>query len=203
MNDLAPSAVGDPITIRGKVTDNLPGGDLQNHTVEVTVDGAFIGATLTDQNGTWSLTWTVPETLSVGNHSVEAFAPQQGFYRQSSVAGTLSIAYHTEISLEISQPSVTRGEAWTITGRLYDADTVGSPGLVGRSINVEFDGVIATTVITGTSGLFSFELPADSSFTRGEHQITVIFQGEELYLPAIANSSVLVRANIDVHAIFL
>lgn len=202
LNPLAPVAVGDLITIRGKVTDNLPGGDLENHTVEVAVDGAFIGATLTGQNGTWSLTWTIPETLSVGNHSIEAIAPQQGFYRQSSVGGTLAIAYHTEISLEISQPSVTRGEAWTITGRLYDADTVGSPGLVGRSINVELDGADAMTVITGTSGLFSFELPADSSIARGEHQIAVKFQGEELYLPTIANSSVLVRANIDVQVIW-
>ena len=57
-------------------------------------------------------------------------------------------------------------------------------------------------MITGTSGLFSFELPADSSITRGEHQIAVKFQGEELYLPAIANSSVLVRANIDVQVIW-
>ena len=85
---------------------------------------------------------------------------------------------------------------------MYDADTVGSPGLVGRSVNVELDGAVAMTVITGTSGLFSFELPADSSIARGEHQIAVKFQGEELYLPAIANSSVLVRANIDVQVIW-
>ena len=62
-----------------------------------------------------------------------------------------------------------------------------------RGINVELDGAVAMTVITGTSGLFSFELPADSSIARGEHQIAVKFQGEELYLPTIANSSVLVR----------
>ena len=82
------------------MTDNLPGRGSQNHTVELAVDGAFIGATLTGQNGTWSFTWTIPETLSVGNHSIEAIAPQQGFYRQSSIGGTLAIAYHTEISLD-------------------------------------------------------------------------------------------------------
>ena len=57
---------------------------------------------------------------------------------------------------------------------------VGSPGLVGRSVDVELDGVVAMTVITGTSGLFSFELPADSSIARGEHQIAVKFQGEAI-----------------------
>ena len=104
LDQLSPAAVGDEITISGAVTDNLPGGILPNHTVEVMVDGAFIGATLTDQNGTWELAWTIPETLLVGNHSIEAIAPQQGYYRQSTVEGTLSIAYHTGISLRSISP---------------------------------------------------------------------------------------------------
>ena len=202
LDRLSPAAVGDQIAISGAVTDNLPGGILPNHTVEVMVDGAFIGATLTDQNGTWELAWTIPETLLVGNHSIEAIAPQQGYYRQSTVEGTLSIAYHTGISLEIDQPSVTRGDAWFATGRLYDDDTVGAPGLVGREVHILLDGTTVTTVVTGPSGLFSFELPVEMSIDRGEHEIELNFDGEELYLPSSTATPVIVRANLEVQVIW-
>ena len=134
LDQISPAAVGDKISITGTVSDNLPGGFIPNHTVELAVDGVFIGATLTDQNGSWNLQWTVPDSLEVGNHTVRVTVPQQGYYRASMTEETLSIAYHTSISLEIAQPSVTRGDSWIVTGRLYDDDTIGSPGLENRDL---------------------------------------------------------------------
>ncbi|HII52648.1 MAG TPA: hypothetical protein HA329_02595, partial [Candidatus Thalassarchaeaceae archaeon] len=109
MDILPAAAVGDQISIRGSVKDNLPGGFLENHTIEIMVDDVFIGVTLSDENGSWEILWNIPEALAVGNHSIVATAPQQGYYRSSTVEQTLSIAYHTAISLQIEQPSVTRG----------------------------------------------------------------------------------------------
>lgn len=202
METLPAAAVGDQVSIRGTVKDNLPGGFLENHTIEIMVDDVFIGVTLSNENGSWEILWIVPETLTVGNHSVVALAPQQGYYRASNAEQTLSIAYHTAISLQIEQPSVTRGGTWELVGRLYDDDTLGAPGLEGRMVHVSLDGeqIMSTTV--GVSGMFSFAIPVESSLSRGEHDLSVSFEGEELYLPTTSNTTVLARADVDVQIIW-
>ena len=91
LNPLAPAAVGDLITISGKVTDNLPVGSRKPHCRGSSRWGIH-WCDIDWPKWNLVLTWTIPETLSVGNHSIEAIAPQQGFYRQSSVGGTLAIA---------------------------------------------------------------------------------------------------------------
>jgi hypothetical protein len=202
MDILPAAAVGDQISIRGSVKDNLPDGFLENHTVEIMVDDVFIGVTLSDENGSWEIIWNIPEALTVGNHSILAAAPQQGYYRSSSVEQILSIAYHTAISLQIEQPSVTRGGTWELVGRLYDDDTLGAPGLEGRIVHASLDGeqILSTTV--GASGIFSFDIPVESSLPRGEHDLSVSFDGEELYLPTTSNTAVLTRADVDVQIIW-
>jgi hypothetical protein len=166
------------------------------------VDDVFIGVTLSDENGSWEIIWNIPEALTVGNHSILAAAPQQGYYRSSSVEQILSIAYHTAISLQIEQPSVTRGGTWELVGRLYDDDTLGAPGLEGRIVHASLDGeqILSTTV--GASGIFSFDIPVESSLPRGEHDLSVSFDGEELYLPTTSNTAVLTRADVDVQIIW-
>ena len=201
--DILPAAaVGDQISIRGTIKDNLPDGFLENHTIEILVDDTFIGVTLSDENGSWEILWNIPETLAVGNHSVTALAPQQGYYRSSIAEQILSIAYHTAISLQIDQPSVTRGGTWELVGRLYDDDTLGAPGLEGRTVHVSLNGepILSTTV--GGSGIFSFVIPVESSISRGEHDLSVSFEGEELYLPTITNTTVLARADVDVQILW-
>ena len=174
MDILPAAAVGDQISIRGTVKDNLPGGFLENHTIEIMVDDVFIGVTLSNENGSWEILWIVPETLTVGNHSVVALAPQQGYYRASNVEQTLSIAYHTAISLQIEQPSVTRGGTWELVGRLYDDDTLGAPGLEGRLVHVSLDGEQITSTTAGASGKFSFSIPVESSLPRGGHDLSIV-----------------------------
>ena len=202
MDILPAAAVGDQISIRGTIKDNLPGGFLENHTIEIMVDDIFIGVTLSDEDGTWEILWNIPEALAVGNHTIVASAPQQGYYRSSTVERTLSIAYHTAISLQIEQPSVTRGGMWELTGRLYDDDTLGAPGLDGRTVQVTLDGEQILSTTAGASGIFSFDIPVEFSLSRGEHNLSVSFQGEELYLPTTAKSTVLARADIDVQIIW-
>ena len=75
-----PVAVGDTLTISGRVKDNLEDGWLGSHTIEVFVDGLLVGMASSVDNGTWSLNWTLPESMEIGNHSVSAVSPAQGFY---------------------------------------------------------------------------------------------------------------------------
>ena len=137
----APVAVGDVLNLRGNVRDNLPDGWLSNHSLQIFVDGILIGITVTEEDGSWHLSWVVSEFLDVGVHPVTVVSPDQGYYRQTSVETNLTIAYHTEITLNVEKSVATRGGTWNFSGRLYDSDTPGTPGLENRKVSFLLDGI--------------------------------------------------------------
>ena len=125
-------AVGDLLTLQGTVKDNLPGGWLANHSLQIFVDGVLVGITSTDENGEWSYTWVVSDFLEVGNHTMIIMAPEQGYHRLGSTETVLTVAYHTGMTLQVDSTVITRGGAWNFAGRLCDADSSGHPGMEGR-----------------------------------------------------------------------
>ena len=178
-----PVAVGDTLTISGRVKDNLEDGWLGSHTIEVFVDGLLVGMASSVDNGTWSLNWTLPESMEIGNHSVSAVSPAQGFYRQGSTESSFTVSYHTSISLQVEEVYATRGGEWNFTGRLFESDTGFEQGLDGREVLVLLDGSIVETVITEAGGLFSYSQRVQYSLSRGSHNVTFQYGGEFLYLP--------------------
>ena len=82
MDQIGPIAVGDVMLISGSAKDNLEDGWLGSQTIEVFVDGVLVGITSSQENGNWSLEWVIPESMDIGNHSIAAISPAQGFYRQ-------------------------------------------------------------------------------------------------------------------------
>ena len=84
------------------------------------------------------------------------------------------------------------------SGRLYDSDSDGTPGLQGRNITFLLDGNEITTITTGTDGTFSLTYDIGYSISRGEHEITVIYAGEELYLSSTVSTTVFSKADIEI-----
>ena len=191
-------AVGDPIMLSGTVKDNLPGGWLANHSLQIFVDGILIGITSSDENGEWSYLWTVSDFLEVGNHTLTVRAPEQGYHRLGSTDTTLVIAYHTGMTLQVDNPVVTRGGTWNFTGRLFDDDSTGRPGLEGRDVTVTLDGEYVDTFTTSIDGTFSYSHNLGYSIARGPHIFEFSFAGETFYLPTQYNLTVYSRADIDV-----
>ena len=191
-------AVGDPLMLSGTVRDNLPGGWLANHSLQIFVDGILVGITSSDENGEWSYLWTVSDFLEVGNHTLTIRAPEQGYHRVGSIETVLIIAYHTGMTLQVDSPVVTRGGSWNFTGRLFDEDTSGRPGLEGRELTVRIDGEVAGTVTTSIDGTFSYTHDLGYAIARGPHNIAFAFLGETYYLPVQYNVTVYVRADIEI-----
>ena len=198
LNDPDPVAVGDVLNLRGNVRDNLPDGWLANHSLQIFIDGILIGTTTSDEDGSWHLSWVVSEFLDVGVHQVSVISPDQGYYRQSTAETNLSIAYHTTINLNVENNVATRGGKWNFSGRLYDSDSDGSPGLEGRNITFLLDGDEISTISSGADGTFSLSYNIGFSISRGAHQISVIFGGEELYLSSSVNTTVFSKADIQI-----
>jgi len=182
-----PAAVDDAIILRGTAKDNLEDGWLGNHTIEVFIDGILIGITSTDDNGHWALPWVIPDSLEIGNHTLSAIAPAQGYHRQGNVETTLTVSYHTVFTVQVEESSVTRGSEWNFSGRLFESDTGYEQGLDGREVRVLLDGTVVGTVFTELGGLFSYRHSLGYAISRGGHNISFSYGGEFLYLPTEAN----------------
>ena len=193
-----PLAVGDVLNLRGDIRDNLPDGWLANHSLQIFIDGILIGTTISEEDGSWHLSWIVSEFLDVGVHKITVISPDQGYYRQSTAEANLSIAYHTTINLNVENSVATRGGKWDFSGRLYDSDSDGTPGLEGRNITFLLDGDEITTISTGTDGTFSLTYDLGYSISRGGHEIKVVYSGEELYLSSTVSTTVFSKADIEI-----
>ena len=196
-------AVGDNLILRGNVKDNLPNGNLANHSLEIFIDGVLIGITTSDENGDWTLNWVVSEFLNVGTHLVTVKAPQQGYYREGNNEVNLTIAYHSGISLQVESNIVTRGGQWNFSGRLYDSDSDGLPGLDNREIILYLDGQEIDRTNTLGNGFYQFDHDLGYSITRGGHDIIVEFSGETYYLPTSYNMTVYARSDIEIEVLWV
>ena len=191
-------AVNDPLMLIGTVKDNLPGGWLANHSLQIFVDGILVGITSADENGEWSYLWTVSDFLEVGNHTLTIRAPEQGYHRMGSTETVLIIAYHTGMTLQVDSPVVTRGGSWNFTGRLFDEDSSGHPGLEDRELTMRLDGEVVGAITTSIDGTFSYTYDLGYAIARGPHNIAFAFSGETYYLPAQYNITVYTRADIEI-----
>ena len=138
----------------------------------------------------------VPESVDIGNHSISAIAPAQGFYRQGSSESNFTVSYHTEISLQVEGSYATRGGYWNFSGRLFESDTGFEQGLEGREITVLLDGSDVETITTEEGGLFTLSHRVQYSLDRGSHNFTLLFKGEFLYLPAESQIEVFALSDV-------
>ena len=198
LDPIGPVAVGDTMLISGSSKDNLEDGWLDSQTIEVFIDGVLVGITSSQENGLWSLEWVIPESMDVGNHSISAISPAQGFYRQGSIESNFTVSYHTSISHQVEESYVTRGGHWNFSGRLFESDTGFEQGLEGREISVQLDGKTVGSVMTEEGGVFSYTNRVQYASSRGSHNVSFHFGGEFLYLPTEGVSQVFTLSDIVV-----
>ena len=191
-------AINDDITIQGTVRDNLPEGWLFNHSLEIHFNGTLLGTAYSDNNGVWSIEWTIPSNIGLGSHSVEVYSPAQGWYREASANGTIWVAHHASLILTSDDNGeATRGTFWNVSGRLYDSDEVGLPGISDRSVDILLDGVFVDTVTTDSFGEFEIFVPVSMASARGEHTLTAHYSGEASWLATNESHVLITWSDID------
>jgi hypothetical protein len=198
------AAIGDTIVISGTVRDNLPNGWIEGHAVDVRIDGMLIGNATTDENGLWTLQWTIPSNIDLGSHQVDVEALAQGWYRSGVANTTLWVAHHSSITLSAANGGdATRATNWVISGRLYDSDVVGLPGISSATVHIAVDGAMYESVSTGANGSFTVIIPVEMSSTRGDHIITVRYDGDNSWLGSEHETTVTTWSDIDIQITFV
>ena len=192
----SPVAVNQTVSITGSVVDNQLLG-VPNHEVQLVVEGIVITSLTTDESGAFSFDWVVPDIFDFGNRTLIAESPPQGYYRGGEGNVTFFLSHRSWVTLLFEDGiDATRGDTWELSGRLYDFDTVDRDGLVGFELLVKLDGNTLFTTTTGADGEWSATVPATMDLARGEHTISVVFEGTQAHLPADAESSVRVWADL-------
>ena len=188
----SPVAVAENITISGSVVDNQLLG-IGGHTVDLTVEGILLATVVTDANGNFVFDWNVPDIFSFGNHTLEARAEAQGYYRSNAGNTTFFLAHRSDITLIFDDGrDATRGDTWALSGRLFDIDTVNNDGLPSMMVSIRLDDVEVATATTIADGSWSTVIPATMELARGEHTFTVAFAGTNAHLEASASATALV-----------
>ena len=192
----SPVAVNQTVSITGSVVDNQLLG-VPNHDVQLVVEGIVIASLTTDESGDFSFDWVVPDIFDFGNRTLVAESPPQGFYRGGEGNVTFFLSHRSWVTLLFEDGiDATRGDTWELSGRLYDFDTVDRDGLVGFELLVKLDGNTLFTTTTGADGAWSATVPATMDLARGEHTVSVVFEGTQAHLAADAESSVRVWADL-------
>ena len=192
----SPVAVNQTVAITGSVVDNQLVG-VPNHEVQLVVEGIVIATLTTDETGAFAFDWVVPDIFDFGNRTLVAESPPQGYYRGGEGNVTFFLSHRSWVTLVFEDGiDATRGDTWELSGRLYDFDTVDRDGLVGFEILVKLDGNALFTTTTGADGEWSATVPATMDLERGEHTISVVFEGTQAHLAADAESGVRVWSDV-------
>lgn len=199
VDNLAAAAIGDTIQITGTVRDNLPDNWLDNHSVDIRVDGLLVGSAATGPDGVFVFEYTIPTSLDLGEHTIEAYAPAQSWYREAVANGTFWVAHHSAIDLSAEDGGdATRGMFWTINGRLYDVDVIGLPGIEGADVEIALDGAGVATATTDAEGRFTVTIPVEMQSARGDHVVTARYDGSADWLGSEANETVTTWADVRI-----
>ncbi|RJU90761.1 MAG: DUF4129 domain-containing protein, partial [Candidatus Poseidoniales archaeon] len=191
----SPTAVGQNATISGSVVDNQLSG-IPNHFVDLEVEGLVIATVQTDSLGDFTFLWAVPDTFAFGNNTLFANVDSQGFYRSGSGNTTFFLAHRSDVTLVFEDgKDATRGNLWTLSGRLYDIDTVNNDGLSGMDLSLRLDDVEVASLVTESDGSWSALVPATMDLARGDHLFQIVFEGTEAHLGAQATSTATVWSN--------
>ena len=188
-----------PIFLMGQsVIGNVSGEGQPLVGANVVIEGTDLGG-VTDENGNFSLDWTVPNIFTDGEHVVDVNVPAQGWYRAGYGNNTFFLAHKTGITVDLQDTDVTRDDFWFISGTLYDVDTALNDGLPGETIMIYLNGELVETTFTSISGEFTAQVRADSAYARGEHILTFDFEGSPGHLPVETNRTVYVWSEVTIH----
>jgi protocatechuate 3,4-dioxygenase beta subunit len=195
----SPVAVNQTVSITGSVVDNQLVG-VADHDVQLVVEGILIGTLITDSNGDFTFDWLVPDIFDFGNQTLVAEVAPQGYYRGGEGNATFFLSHRSWVTLLFEDGiDATRGDTWVLNGRLYDFDTVDREGLVGFELLVQLDGNTLFTTTTVADGAWSATVPATMDLERGDHTITVLFEGTQAHLSADAESGVRVWSDVTIN----
>ena len=148
-------------------------------TVAFKVDGSAVGTAVSDATGIAGLAYTVPNSLALGSHAVDAaFAPDE-YYQGSSGGGTLTVGKGTTSLYTVNRTGLV---TTSVALKAYLKRTSDNAWLGGRSVEFSVAGTGVGSGATSAAGeavlTYAIAVPA------GTHTIGAAYAGEADYKPS-------------------
>lgn len=165
---------GDRVTLQGTLTRGVRNAPYAGATLTFQVDGANAGSAQTAGSGVASLTYTIPEGMNAGNHTVHVVFAGDAGTNGSAGNGTLTVA-NADTQLLVMDTAGQIGDTVEVDVWLFRASNgLGQPN---RSIAVQIDGISIGSAMTDTNGVAYLYYTIPDSLGAGNHRITATFAG--------------------------
>ena len=187
-----PGAYGQTVTLTATLTRTTDGAALSGRTVGFAVGGVQAGTAITSAAGVATLTYVVPNGLTLGAHPVAASFADNGGYLACSGTGTLTVA-KAGTSLTVPAASGARGATVTLRATLQRA-TDGAL-MANRSVTFTVDGKAAGMAVTNASGVASRSYTAPAGSAAGGHPVSAGYAGDGTTLAGTGTGTLTVNAN--------
>ncbi len=179
--------IGTSINLTATLTRTSDNTALSGKTLTFTVDGVTAGTANTNASGVATRGFTIPTSLSTGNHTITVTFAGDTSYNAGSGTGTLTAKANT--TLTVTNTTGALGQTVTLKALLKRA-TDGAL-ITGRSVIFKIDGAAvgsATTDSTGTAS-YSYHIV---TLTVANHTIAASYAGEALLNASIGSGTLTV-----------
>lgn len=157
-------------------TDTLAG--ISGKTLKFAVNGTPIGSAVTGTNGVATLAYTIPESFSVGTHTISAAFEGDSSSNPSSGTGTLSVSKATP-EIVLGNVTARRGQTASLEAVLRRQDNA-SP-ISGRTVTFKVAGAIVGSANTDSNGKASVPYTVPQGATLGSRTLRAEFAGDSVY----------------------
>lgn len=166
---------GGSVEFTGNLRSNPP---VVGRSVTIRLNGTELGSVVTDSAGNYSLPWSIPADMAVGDYPLEAAFAGDDNYNPSSATANLTVKSSTTVTVT---PATGRPGQLIMLNAALSADNTGDP-LAGRPLDFYVDGTFVGSGGTNSIGRAATSYRVIDGATA--RTITASFTGEALYNPS-------------------
>lgn len=171
-------AYGKTVSFTGTLKRATDGAKLANQTLSFSIDGAAIGQTVTDAKGNATLVYAIPESLSLGSHTLAVQFAGTAQYAPSASSAPFTVS-KADTFIIMADVSGFYGKTIGFSARLRrNTDETGLPN---QTITFRLDGAVIGTAVTNSQGRADFSVKPEESLSPGAHALRADFAGSALY----------------------
>lgn len=177
---VSPRYIGDTKSLTATLTRKSDKLALSGRTLTFKIDGTSIGSAITDANGKATLSYKIDESFGLGAHSLTVEFSGDANYNSSAGSTTLTIKQTPTKLIIIGSVSGKVGSTVYLKAKLLRSSD--NAPLEGKTVRFQIDGADVGAGVTDGSGLAVLAYVIPITLSVGAHTITVIFDGDALYL---------------------
>lgn len=176
--DAKAGVIGQTISLTCTVNNIDTPGAASGMTVEFFVNNVSAGTATTNASGIATRSYTIPESLGVGNRTIRCETANSTSLNGSTGTNTLTVS-KSNTSLTGANVAGSFGQVVNLVATLRR--TSDNDLLSGKTVRFLRSGVLLGTAVTNASGVATRAQEILDTWTVGANTITLEFQGDALY----------------------